>query len=195
VGADRILAIVRSAGETVSVVTRFCFSRHIIIASQKYRFGRVAAIVRLATFGLNNEIRYGIFTRLSEQVPSLMAWFRTYRGVVAWLAFFALACQLSFSFGHIHISKFGSGPVAPVAVQTTDVTSGAEPSPQNPALVSVDFCAVCASISLASALILPILAFILAPDLFARILQWPLAACEPASFGHRPFRARAPPHA
>jgi hypothetical protein len=169
--------------------------RETVIASENYRIGKVAATVRLAIFGLNNKIRYGIFTLLSVQVPSLMAWFRTYRGVAAWLAFFALACQLSFSFGHIHISKFGSGPVALVAAQTSDVTSGAQPSPQNPALVSVDFCAVCANISLASALILPILAFILALDLFAHILQWPLAACEPASFGYRPFRARAPPHA
>lgn len=124
-----------------------------------------------------------------------MAWFRTNRGVAAWLAFFALACQLSFSFGHIHISKFGI-PVTAVAAQSVD-SADAPPQPQNsPGGLSTDFCAVCANISLAGSLILPvILAFILDLSLFRNILRWPLAACEPASFAHRPFSARAPPHA
>ena len=34
-----------------------------------------------------------------------MAWFRTNRGIAAWLAFFALACQLSLSFGHVHVGN------------------------------------------------------------------------------------------
>jgi hypothetical protein len=121
-----------------------------------------------------------------------MAWFRTNRGVAVWLAFFALACHLSFSFGHVHVSKYGSLLAAPAASQTTNATGDAPPS--NPAGVS-DFCAVCANISLAGSLILPILALILAPGLFTNILPWPLAAREPASFGHRPFNARGPPHA
>jgi hypothetical protein len=125
-----------------------------------------------------------------------MSWFRANRGVVAWLAFFALACQLSFSFGHIHISKFAIGPAAQAAIQTTDTTADAPPAPQrDPAGVAGDFCAVCANISLAGALILPILALILAPDLFIGVLRWPLAASEPASFRRRPFYARGPPHA
>jgi hypothetical protein len=129
--------------------------------------------------------------------PWAMAWFRTNRGVAAWLAFFALACQLSFSFGHVHVSKYGGLLAGPAAAQTTDATGDAPPSapPGNPAGLSVDFCAVCANISLAGALILPILALILAPGLFIHILQWPLAAREPASFGRRPFSARGPPHA
>lgn len=128
-----------------------------------------------------------------------MAWFRTNRGVAAWLAFFALACQLSFSFGHVHVGKFGGGGlIAPVAAtQTADTGDDAPPSPQNnPAGLSTDFCAVCANISLASTLIVPILIFfILAPDLFTNVLRWSLAASEPASFRHRPFSARGPPHA
>jgi hypothetical protein len=140
-----------------------------------------------------------------------MAWFRTNRGVAVWLAFFALAFHLSFSFGHVHVSKFGGLLASPVAAQTTDATGDApssptprsptplsptSPSPPNgPAGASADFCAVCANINLAGALLLPILAFILAPGLFINVLQWPLAAREPASFGHRPFSARGPPHA
>src|SRR5262249_42107532 len=123
--------------------------------------------------------------------------FRTNRGVAVWLAFFALACHLSFSFGHVHVSKFGNVLAAPVAAQTTDDASGdASPSPPlRPSGFSIDFCAVCANISLAGALLLPILALILAPVLFINVLRWPLAERAPASFGHRPFSARGPPHA
>jgi hypothetical protein len=126
-----------------------------------------------------------------------MAWFRTNRGVAAWLAFFALACQLSFSFGHIHINKFGAALTPQAAAQTTHAEADAPtPAPKkDPASLTGDFCAVCANISLAGALILPILAFILAPELRTGALRWSLAAIEPASLGHLPFSARGPPHA
>jgi hypothetical protein len=127
-----------------------------------------------------------------------MAWFRTNRGVVAWLAFFALACQFALSFGHIHIGKSGgAGLAAYVAVQAADPAADAPPSPpqKKPVGLAGDFCAICANISLAGALILPILALILAPDLLTRASGWSLAALEPVSSGRRPFSARGPPHA
>jgi hypothetical protein len=126
-----------------------------------------------------------------------MAWFRTNRGVMTWLALFALACQFALSFGHIHIGTSGAGLAAPVAVQAIDPAADAPPSaPQKkPVGLAGDFCAICANISLAGALILPILALILAPDLLIRASGWPLAALEPASYGRRPFSARGPPHA
>jgi hypothetical protein len=124
-----------------------------------------------------------------------MAWFRTHRGIVTWLALFALACQFSFSFGHIHLGKSLAGPAALTSVQTTDAAGVAPPpSPQKDSGPATDFCAVCANISLAGALILPILALILAPELFTHVLRRPPAAREPASFGHLPFSARGPPH-
>jgi hypothetical protein len=126
-----------------------------------------------------------------------MSWFRANRGVVVWLAFFALACHLTFSFGHVHLNQYGSLLAAPVASQTTDAPVDAPPSPtpNNKAGLSVDFCAVCANISLAGSLFLPILAFLLAPGLFINVLRWPLAARAPSRFSHRPFSARGPPHA
>jgi len=125
-----------------------------------------------------------------------MAWFRTNRSVVAWLAFFALACQFTLSFGHIHLSKSGAGLAAQVAVQAAEPAADAPSSPEKkPVGLADDFCAICANISLASALILPVLALILAPELLTRALGWPLAVREPASFGRRPFSARGPPHA
>jgi hypothetical protein len=125
-----------------------------------------------------------------------MAWFRTNRGVVVWLALFALACQFALSFGHIHIGKSGAGLAAQVAAQATGPAADAPSPPQKkPVGFADDFCAVCANISLAGALILPILAYILAPDVLTRPSGWPSAAREPASFGRRPFSARGPPHA
>jgi hypothetical protein len=126
-----------------------------------------------------------------------MDWFRSNRGVVAWLAFFALACQLVLSFGHVHAGQFGGGSTAWASAENGDGSAYAPPSsPQNqPIGLAGDFCAICANISLANTLILPILAITLTPRLFTEILPWSLAADEPASFGHLPFSARGPPQA
>jgi hypothetical protein len=126
-----------------------------------------------------------------------MAWFRSNRGVVTWVALFALACQLVLSFGHVHAGKFGGGSLVVAAAETGDASTDGPPSvPQKkPIGLAGDFCAICASINLAGTLILPILAIILAPRLFTEILPWSLAASEPTSFDHRPFSARGPPHA
>jgi hypothetical protein len=127
----------------------------------------------------------------------LMAWLRTKRGVAVWLALFALACQLAFSFGHVHIGKAFPSLGAPAAAAATDAAAGG-PSPAkdpaDPAGRADDFCAVCANISLASTLILPILAAILLMlGPFSNVLQQLVPAHEPASFRHRPFGARGPP--
>jgi hypothetical protein len=126
-----------------------------------------------------------------------MGWFRSNRGVVVWLAFFALACQLLLSFGHVHVGNFSGGSAEWAAAETGDAPADVPPSsPQkNPTGLAGDFCAICANISLVGTLLLPILAIILAPSLFTKILHWSLASSEPASFGHLPFSARGPPHA
>ncbi len=130
-----------------------------------------------------------------------MAWFRAKQGMAAWLAFFALACQLLFSFGHVHVGNFSGGSAAWAAADAGDASTGdasadTPSSPQkNPAGLAGDFCAVCANISLAGALILPVLAIILALGLFTHVLRWSLAVSEPAPFDHLPFTARGPPHA
>jgi len=126
-----------------------------------------------------------------------MGWFRSNRSAVAWLAFFALACQLVLSFGHVHVSTFGGGSAAWAAAETGNASADGLPSsPQkNPTGGAGDFCAICANINLANTLVLPILSIILAPRLFIEILPWSVAASEPASFDHLPFSARGPPHA
>ncbi len=126
-----------------------------------------------------------------------MRWFRANQGGVGWLAFFALACQLLLSFGHVHVGKFSGGSAAWAVTETGDAAADAPPSsPQNnPAGLAGDFCAICANISLAAALILPILAIILTPRLFTEALPWSVAASEPASLDQLPLNARGPPHA
>jgi hypothetical protein len=127
-----------------------------------------------------------------------MSWFRSNRGGVAWLAFFALACQFVLAFGHVHLGKTGSGAVSWAA--TID-GSGSSPvsspsSPQkNPTSIPDDFCAICANIGLAGTLVVPDAPIIIAPSSFIHVLPWSLAASEPASFDHVLFNARGPPQA
>jgi hypothetical protein len=126
-----------------------------------------------------------------------MGWFRSHRSVMTWLAFFALASQLLPSFGHVHVGKFSGGTVAWAAAENGDASAGIAPSSRqkNPTGLSGDFCAICASISLAGTLVVPILAIVLAPNLFAEVLPWSLAVGERLSFDRLPFDARGPPDA
>src|SRR5262249_50284667 len=84
----------------------------------------------------------------------LMRWFRSNRGSVAWLAFFALACQLLLSFGHVHVGKFSGGSAAWAAAENGDASANVPPSspPKNPTRLAGDFCAICANLRLANAL-------------------------------------------
>ena len=126
-----------------------------------------------------------------------MRWFRSNGGATAWLAFFALACQLVLSFGHVHVGQLGGASTAWAAAETGDASADvpAWPPQKNPTGFVGDFCAICANINLAGAIILPILATILEPRLFTGILPWSLAASEPASYDRLPFSARGPPQA
>lgn len=141
-----------------------------------------------------------------------MRWFRRNGGVAAWLACFALACQLMLTFGHVHIARFGSelavsGAAQALsgkqarseqAIQALSGEEGADwiPLPQgDPAGASADFCAICANITLAGSLILPVLLLILVPGLFIDVLPWPEAATSPGRRSREPFGARGPPNA
>jgi hypothetical protein len=127
-----------------------------------------------------------------------MRWFRSNGGRVAWLAYFALACQLVLTFGHVHLGRTGLVPSALAITTDTAADSTATPSSpakKAPAGLSRDICAVCSNISLASALVLPILAAFVPPDLLVQELPWPLEAIPLAPRHHLYFSARGPPHA
>jgi len=127
-----------------------------------------------------------------------MSWFRSNRGAVAWLAFFALTCQLVLSFGHIHLGNFNGGAAArAAAADRGDIPAAVPPSsPQkNPTGPPRDFCAICVNIGLASALVIPDSPVVVTPGSFIQVLPWSSAAGEPAAIDHLLFSARGPPHA
>src|SRR5258708_502537 len=127
-----------------------------------------------------------------------MGWFRSNGGRGALLTVFALAVYHFLSFWHIQLGTLNGGSAAWVAADDAGGISAdvPPPSPQNtPNGLGGDFCAICANLSLANTLVLPILAIILTPSLFTEATRWSLAASEPASFDHVLFDARGPPHA
>ena len=115
---------------------------------------------------------------------------------VAQLALFALACQFVLAFGHVHPERLAghSSHWAGAAVAAT-AADPSLPHQNNPSGLGEDFCAICANISLAAALVVPN-----APTLQAGIsvfeeLHWSFAAARARSTDHFHFNARGPPTA
>jgi hypothetical protein len=113
---------------------------------------------------------------------------------VAWLAVFALACQLVLAFGHVHLAKSGTAldvtALADVGNLSADNSS---PAPhKKPSGLGDAPCAICASIHLASTLITPVAPAIALPVLAVPHLRWS-PAIDLASFDHTAFDARGPP--
>lgn len=131
-----------------------------------------------------------------------MSWFRSNRGRGTWLALFALSCQLFLSFGHIHLGKIGIAPVAATPSAAIAINSGDDsaalprgPPQKSPSGFADDFCAICASIGLASSLVVPTAPAVTPPISSDRALSWSYAGFEPRSFEHHFFEARGPPFA
>jgi hypothetical protein len=122
-----------------------------------------------------------------------MRWVRrTKRRWSSWLALAAMALQLFLSFGHTHLEKLASGSVT--AGITASETSSFQQNPaHHPANEADDFCAICATINLASSSFLP----------DAPLLPVPFASRTIEHFGHftfgfislqrAAFQSRAPP--
>lgn len=125
-----------------------------------------------------------------------MRWLRANTGKIAWLALYALVCQLVMSFGHVHLGKTNAEAAWAALASKADTAADSAPAnTPNPAGTPDEYCAVCASIGLAGALLIPIVLALLAPLLLAAELPWPEADITPASIAHLLFSARAPPHA
>jgi hypothetical protein len=132
-----------------------------------------------------------------------MRWFRSHKFEVASLALFALACHVLLGFGHVHLDRFaGNSSTWAIAAAAGNAvaTPAGEAASDVPALprqkdrngLGEDFCAICASIHLAGAVVVPD-----APTLpevsFFKILHWSFAATEARSIDHIHFNARGPP--
>jgi hypothetical protein len=129
-------------------------------------------------------------------MPRSMRWFRSNGGKIAWLAFFALACQFALTFGHIH---FGNVSVVSdawaISADSANGSAGAQSSPaqKTPTGLAQDFCAVCSNIGLANTLVLPVSPALIPPISTIRNLQWSSATIEFTSPEHFHFNARGPP--
>jgi hypothetical protein len=124
-----------------------------------------------------------------------MGWLRSNGARVAWLAFFALACQFVFTFGHVHLGNVGViSTTLAISADAANGSTGAPASPTTPTGLTQDFCAVCKNISLANALVLPVSSAPIPLVSFVHDLQWSSAAIGFASRDHFYFSARGPPH-
>jgi hypothetical protein len=127
-----------------------------------------------------------------------MRFFRSHRLKVASLALFALTCQFVLAFGHVHPDRL-AGKLShwAVAAAAAAVAPADPPIPRqnNPSGLGEDFCAVCASVSLAGALVVPATPAVPPPISFVDGLHWPFAAAAAASIDHFHFDARGPPRA
>jgi hypothetical protein len=123
-----------------------------------------------------------------------MRFFRSHRLKVASLALFALTCQFVLAFGHVHPDRL-AGKLSHWAVAAVAPADPPIPRQNDPTGLGEDFCAVCASVSLAGALVVPASPAVPAPISFVDELHWPFAAAAAASIDHFHFDARGPPRA
>jgi hypothetical protein len=110
------------------------------------------------------------------------------------LAFIALALQIVLTFGHVHLHGLSGSPHRVVAGQA----SLARPPLQTPAQTPSDgddYCAICASIFLASSAFAPTPPQLLVPANFQRVEHCFNAARSLAESPRLAFRSRAPPAA
>jgi hypothetical protein len=133
-----------------------------------------------------------------------MRWFRSHRLEVASLALFALACQFVLSFGHVHLNRFAGSSInwataaagkavagTPGKVTLADLPTS--PRQKNPDRLADDFCAICANINLASALVPPNEPVLVFGISFYKKLHWSLVATQAQSIDRIHFNARGPP--
>jgi hypothetical protein len=134
-----------------------------------------------------------------------MRWFRSHSFGLTSLALFALACQFVLSFGHVHLDRtagFSTGRAIAAAVGTVIATPAGKvaladlptsPREKNPDSLGDDFCAICANISLAAAIVLPIVLLFLIGTVSSERVIWSFAATRAASTSYVHFDARGPP--
>jgi hypothetical protein len=127
-----------------------------------------------------------------------MRYFRSNVRFGAFCALFALAIQILLSFGHMHGGGAGrlwaSSPLSIDQVNQPTTTASDDPAvPSNQTGQTGDYCAICALIKLAGALVPATGPVSLAPDLTGRAHLTTSAGPELAACSHLFFQARAPP--
>jgi len=127
-----------------------------------------------------------------------MSWLRSNGRKISWIAFFALSCHFIVTFSHVHIEHFGVASSALMKLADAGDHSHHRTAPMAPKkrfTHSPDLCAVCGSINLANALVLPASPGIILPGSSIQKARWSLAAVAPPTYDHFHFYARGPPSA
>jgi len=125
-----------------------------------------------------------------------MGWVHDHKRHGALLAFAALALQIVLSFGHVHLDGIrpASAHATSAVAHTTAVAQAPRQSPaQNPG--DDDYCAICASIYLASTSVIAHAPPLPVPPGFHRIEHFCGAAHDIAAPRRFAFQSRAPPTA
>jgi hypothetical protein len=129
-----------------------------------------------------------------------MRWIRQHIRSATWLALAALAVQVVVTFGHVHAERFstpsaGATAIAAAELQASDMAKGAGPPPTRPfrAPGADSFCAICASIGLLGALVLPVAHKLAPARVLVRINEVNAADTNTAGELRSSSPARAPP--
>ena len=123
-----------------------------------------------------------------------MGWVQHHRQHGAMLALIALALQIALTFGHLHLRALAGDSHAAIAQQVRLAHTPQQIPAQIPA-DNDDYCAICASIFLASSAFAPALPQLLVPVNFQRVEHCFNAARPLAESLRLAIRSRAPPTA
>jgi hypothetical protein len=130
-----------------------------------------------------------------------MRWIRQHIRSATWLALAALAVQVVVTFGHVHAEQFstpsaGATAIAAAWLQASDKAKGAgRPTQPYRAPGADSFCAVCASIGLLGALVVPGAQKLIPARVLVRINEVNAADTNTAGELRSSSLARAPPAA
>jgi hypothetical protein len=129
-----------------------------------------------------------------------MRWFRANARFGAWCALFALALQLTLSFGHVHVAGFGATKSTLLAAWTTQPSAPsadapAAPTKQAPSGLAHDPCAICTVMQLAGAAVPSAAPALPLPLVASQVRLGTSVEFVLAASPHISFSARAPPQA
>jgi len=122
-----------------------------------------------------------------------MGWVRLHRRHGALLALIALALQIVVAFGHVHLHGSAQNSHARSAAQRAVLADAKSNVPAQIPADNDDYCAICASIFLASSAFAPAPPQLLVPTNFQRVGHCFNAARSVAESLWLAFRSRAPP--
>ena len=129
------------------------------------------------------------------QVVMGMGWVWLHRRHGAVLALIALALQIVVAFGHVHLHCLAQNSHATSAAQRAVLADNKSHAPAQIPADNDDYCAICASIFLASSAFKPAPPQLLVPARFQRVEHYFNAARPLPESLRLAFRSRAPPAA